>query len=72
MPKRMSTTEEALLKILEQLDWERERTMMQDTEDFRFAAVIADMLAKIDPQRKPEVKFKIHQVLYEAVQKTQT
>ncbi|XP_077095722.1 uncharacterized protein LOC143747112 [Siphateles boraxobius] len=71
MPSRMSTTEEALLKILEQLDWERERAMQQDTEDFRFAAVVADMLAKIDPQRKPEVKFKIHQVLYEAVQKTQ-
>lgn len=68
----MSTTEEALLKILEQLDWERERAMQQDTEDFRFAAVIADMLAKIDPQRKPEVKFKIHQVLYEAVRNTQT
>ncbi|XP_067223548.1 uncharacterized protein [Chanodichthys erythropterus] len=72
MPKRMSTTEEALLKILEQLDWERERAMQQDTEDFRFAAVIADMLSKIDPQHKPEVKFKIHQVLYEAVQKTKT
>lgn len=68
----MSTTEEALLKILEQLDWERERAMQQDTEDFRFAAVVADMLSKIDPQQKPEVKFKIHQVLYEAVKKPQT
>lgn len=68
----MSTTEEALLKILEQLDWERERAMQQDTEDFRFAAVVADMLSKIDPQHKAEVKFKIHQVLYEAVKKTQT
>ncbi|XP_067311610.1 uncharacterized protein [Pseudorasbora parva] len=72
MPKRMSTTEEALLRILEQLDWEREKAMQQDTEDFRFAAVIADMLGKIDPKQKPEVKFKIHQVLYEAVQKAQT
>ncbi len=72
MPKSKSTTEDALLKILEQLDWERERAMQQDSEDFRFAAVIADMLAKIDPQVKSEVKFKIYQILYEAGQKKHT
>lgn len=72
MPKSKSTTEDALLKILEQLDWERERAMQQDSEDSRFAAVIADMLAKIDPQVKSEVKFKIYQILYEAGQKTHT
>uniref|UniRef100_A0A671MMU1 Uncharacterized protein n=1 Tax=Sinocyclocheilus anshuiensis TaxID=1608454 RepID=A0A671MMU1_9TELE len=72
IPKRKSTTEDTLLKILEQLDWERERAMQQDSEDFRFAAVIADMLAKIDPQLKSEVKFKIYQILYEAGQKKHT
>lgn len=44
--------------------------MQQDSEDFRFAAVVVDMLAKIDAQVKSEVKFKIYQILYEAGQKT--
>ncbi|XP_026116895.1 uncharacterized protein LOC113095750 [Carassius auratus] len=72
VPQRKSATEYASLRRLEQLDWEKERAMQQDSEDLRFAAVIADMLAKINPQLKSEVKFKIYQILYEAGQKKHT
>lgn len=70
MPKRKSTADAGFLSILEQLDWTREKNAHQDSEDFRFASVVVDMLAKIDPQLKSEVKFKIYQILYEAEQRT--
>lgn len=66
MPKRKSTSEACLLNMLEQMEWTREKTPHQDSEDFRFASVVVDMLAKIDPRMKSEVKFKIYQMLYEA------
>lgn len=41
--------------------------MLQDNEDYRFALVMTDMLAKVDPRKKLDVKFKLNQVLFEAL-----
>jgi len=65
--KRKRNTEDALLKRLERLNEERKSAMHQDNEDYRFALVLADMLAKVDPRKKLDVKFKLNQVLFEAL-----
>lgn len=57
---------EDVLQRLEQLDQERKADRQQNNKDVRFGVFVSDMLAKIDPQHKPEVHFKIHQVLFEA------
>ncbi|XP_062847653.1 uncharacterized protein LOC134310067 [Trichomycterus rosablanca] len=67
--KKKYTTEEAVLKRLEQLDQERERVKQQDNEDFHFAVIIADMLGKIHPNHKSEVKFQLYQAMFEAEKK---
>ncbi|XP_051263888.1 uncharacterized protein LOC127367807 [Dicentrarchus labrax] len=47
-------------------DQERQKLMQQDNADSRFVHVIKDMLANINPVHKPDVKFKIYQLLFEA------
>lgn len=64
--KKRRTIDDAMLTRLDHLDDERQKFRRQDNEDFRFAAVIVDMLANIKPKHKSEVKFKIYQMLYEA------
>ncbi|XP_042344111.1 transcription factor Adf-1-like [Plectropomus leopardus] len=51
---------------LELLEQERHKMMQQDNADSRFAEVIKDMLANIHPKHKPDVKFKVYQLLFEA------
>ncbi|XDV19160.1 hypothetical protein PO909_024698 [Leuciscus waleckii] len=65
--KRKRSTEDVLLKRLERLDEERQSAMQQDNEDYRFTLVLADMLAKVDPRKKLYVKFKLNQVLFDAL-----
>ncbi|XP_073324568.1 uncharacterized protein [Pagrus major] len=64
--KKRRAIDDAILTRLAHLDDERQKFRQQDNEDFRFAAVIVDMLANIKPKHKSEVKFKIYQMLYEA------
>lgn len=64
--KKRCTIDDAILSRLAHLDEERWTFRQQDSEDFRFAAVIVDMLANVNPKHKPEVTLKIYQLLFEA------
>ncbi|XP_070759513.1 uncharacterized protein [Enoplosus armatus] len=68
--KNRRTVDDAILTRLAHLDQERQTFRQQDNEDFRFAAVIVDMLAGVNPEHKPEVKFKIYQMLFEAAKRS--
>lgn len=59
-------TEEAILKRLENLD--RRNAANKENESARFGSVVADMLEKVPDTTKEEVKFKIYQLLYGAMQ----
>ncbi|TMS12283.1 uncharacterized protein LOC109141174 [Larimichthys crocea] len=50
----------------EHQDQERQKITQQDNADSRFVEVIKDMLANVNPVHKPDVKFKIYQLLFEA------
>ncbi|XP_076605314.1 uncharacterized protein LOC143331991 isoform X1 [Chaetodon auriga] len=64
--KKRRTINEAILSRLAHLDEEIQKFRQRDNADFRFAAVIVDMLAHVEPKHKSEVKFKIYQMLFEA------
>ncbi|XP_044075618.1 uncharacterized protein LOC122886935 [Siniperca chuatsi] len=64
--KKRRAIDDVILTRLAHLDPERHKFMQRDNEDFRFAAIIPDMLAKVNPEHKSEVKFKIYQMLFKA------
>ncbi|KAM9361766.1 uncharacterized protein ABDE67_022821 [Symphorus nematophorus] len=64
--KRRSSDDVILERLVRMEEEERQKLRQRDNADSRFAAVIVDMLAKVNPQRKEDVKFKIYQMLFEA------
>ncbi|XP_034017998.1 transcription factor Adf-1-like [Thalassophryne amazonica] len=64
--KRKHPADEDLLHRLEELNEEHRRAVQHSSEDFHFAVVISDMLSKIDPEHKSEIKFKVYKLLFEA------
>nr|XP_055051397.1 transcription factor Adf-1-like [Misgurnus anguillicaudatus] len=64
--KRQRANEDALLMRLEQLDRDRQ-SRQQETEDYRFAVAMADLLAKLDTNKKLDVKLQINQILLDAL-----
>lgn len=64
-PDAKRRTEDMDFKRLENID--EGKAIHEDTEDARFVRVIVDMLKRIPAHKKEEVKFKLCQVLYEAL-----